>query len=116
MSFSLDDEILFWVWWGLTFAICVHQVIVSFRSKLAILGFVPVTCLMFSYFYLRMKIERTIADINVRSHTFAFIPPSHTDLYKIPNPCTTCHTNMKTADAEATLMSWPNVSAWRVGR
>ena len=62
------------------------------------------------------KIERTIADVNVRSHTFAFIPPSHTDLYKIPNACTTCHTNMKTSDAEATLMSWPNVSAWRVGR
>ncbi|MEO8467595.1 MAG: cytochrome c3 family protein [Gammaproteobacteria bacterium] len=62
------------------------------------------------------KIERTIADVNVRSHTFNFIPPSHTDMYKIPNPCTTCHTNMKTADAEATLMSWPNMSAWRVGR
>ena len=62
------------------------------------------------------KIERTIADVNVRSHTFQFIPPSHTDLYKIPNPCTTCHTNMKTSDAEATLMSWPNVSPWRVGR
>ena len=58
----------------------------------------------------------TIADVNVRSHTFRFIPPSHTDMYKIPNPCTTCHTNMKTSDAEAELMKWPNVSAWRVGR
>ncbi|HVS25483.1 MAG TPA: cytochrome c3 family protein [Gammaproteobacteria bacterium] len=62
------------------------------------------------------KIERTIADVNVRAHTFNFIPPSYTELYKVPNPCTTCHTNMKIADAEAALMRWPNVSAWRVGR
>jgi predicted CXXCH cytochrome family protein len=62
------------------------------------------------------KVERTIADINVRSHTFEFIPPSHTELYKIPNPCTMCHTDMTIAAAEAELRKWPNVSAWRVAR
>ena len=62
------------------------------------------------------KVERTIADINVRSHTFEFIPPSHTELYKIPNPCTTCHTDMTIAAAEAELRKWPNVSAWRVAQ
>ena len=34
------------------------------------------------------QIEQTIADVNVRSHTFEFISPSMTDEYKIPNPCT----------------------------
>src|SRR4029450_8430832 len=34
------------------------------------------------------KIEQTIADINVRSHTFNFITPEMTDQYKIPNACT----------------------------
>jgi predicted CXXCH cytochrome family protein len=60
------------------------------------------------------KIEQTIADINVRSHTFAFIPPSATELYKIPNSCTSsCHTDKNTAWAKETLRAWPNVSAWR---
>ena len=62
------------------------------------------------------KIERTIADVNVRSHTFRFIPPSATEQYGIPNPCTTCHTDRKPSDMEAALMSWPNLSPWRVGR
>ena len=38
------------------------------------------------------KIEQTIADVNVRSHTFRFITPEMTDQLKIPNPCTGCHT------------------------
>ena len=42
------------------------------------------------------KIEQTIADVNVRSHTFRFIPPAMTDALKMPNPCTTCHAD-KTA-------------------
>ncbi len=32
------------------------------------------------------KIERTIADVNVRSHTFNFIPPSHTDTVQDAEP------------------------------
>jgi hypothetical protein len=61
------------------------------------------------------KIEQTIADINVRSHTFAFIPPSKTDLLKIPNSCTgACHQDKNTDWARQTLRAWSNVSPWRV--
>ena len=60
------------------------------------------------------KIEQTIANVNVRSHTFAFITPKMTDELKVPNPCTTCHTDRDTAWARATLATWPNVSPWRV--
>lgn len=60
------------------------------------------------------KIEQTIANVNVRSHTFAFITPKMTDELKVPNPCTTCHTDRTTAWARETLASWPNVSPWRV--
>ena len=60
------------------------------------------------------KIEQTIADINVRSHTFAFIAPEMTDQYKIPNPCTGCHTDKTTGWAREALKTWTNVSPWRV--
>jgi hypothetical protein len=32
-------------------------------------------------------IATTIADVNVRSHSFEFIFPTMTDNYNIPNPC-----------------------------
>jgi predicted CXXCH cytochrome family protein len=61
------------------------------------------------------KIEQTIADVNVRSHTFAFIPPSATDQYKIPNSCTSsCHADKNTAWAKDALKTWTNLSPWRV--
>ncbi len=60
------------------------------------------------------KVEQTIADINVRSHTFNFIPPEMTDQYKIPNSCTSCHTDKTAAWARETMRSWPEVSPWRV--
>jgi predicted CXXCH cytochrome family protein len=59
-------------------------------------------------------IEQTIADVNVRSHTFRFISPAMTDTYKIPNPCTSCHKDKSTAWATQQLSSWSNVSAWRI--
>jgi len=59
------------------------------------------------------KIEQTIADINVRSHTFAFIKPELTDQFKIPNPCTSCHTDRSTDWARNALKDWPGVSPWR---
>jgi predicted CXXCH cytochrome family protein len=62
------------------------------------------------------KVERTIADVNVRSHTFRFIPPAATEQYKIPNPCMTCHRDMAASAAEAELLRWPNVSPWRISR
>ena len=62
------------------------------------------------------KIEQEIGDVNVRSHTFAFIAPDMTDQYKIPNSCTaTCHSDKNTGWARDTLKSWANVSPWRVG-
>jgi predicted CXXCH cytochrome family protein len=60
------------------------------------------------------KIEQTIADVNVRAHTFKFITPADTDLLKVPNPCTGCHTDKNTKWAADTLKTWSNVSAWRV--
>ncbi len=60
------------------------------------------------------KIEQTIADINVRSHTFRFITPVATDTLKVPNPCTGCHTDKSTQWAAETLKSWTNLSPWRV--
>ncbi len=59
------------------------------------------------------KIETTIADIKVRAHTFAFIPPSATDKYQIPNPCTSCHADKSTAWANEALRHWPELSPWR---
>jgi predicted CXXCH cytochrome family protein len=59
------------------------------------------------------KIAQTIADVNVRSHTFAFIRPELTDQFKIPNPCTSCHDDRSTDWARDVLKSWSNVSPWR---
>jgi predicted CXXCH cytochrome family protein len=60
------------------------------------------------------KIATTIADVKVRSHTFAFITPAMTDKYKIPNPCTTCHADKATAWATEELRRWPERSVWRM--
>jgi predicted CXXCH cytochrome family protein len=59
------------------------------------------------------KIATTIADVKVRSHTFAFITPAMTDKYKIPNPCTSCHADKTTAWATEILRHWPERSPWR---
>lgn len=50
----------------------------------------------------------------VHAHTFRFITPEMTDKYKIPNPCTLCHTNKSTAWATETLRHWPERSPWRI--
>jgi len=60
------------------------------------------------------KIEQTIADVNVRSHTFRFITPATTDKLKVPNPCTGCHTDKSTGWATQALKSWADRSPWRV--
>ena len=60
------------------------------------------------------KIATTIADVKVRAHTFAFITPMMTDKYKVPNPCTTCHTDKSTAWATDALKHWPERSSWRM--
>jgi hypothetical protein len=60
------------------------------------------------------KIEQTIADVNVRSHTFRFVSPAMTKEYNIPNPCTTYHKDKNLDWANAQLSSWTNFSSWRV--
>jgi predicted CXXCH cytochrome family protein len=49
----------------------------------------------------------------VHAHTFRFIPPSATDKYGIPSPCTSCHTGKSTAWAEEAMSQWPERSPWR---
>lgn len=51
----------------------------------------------------------------VSAHTFRFITPAMTDKYKIPNPCTSCHTDKSTGWASKELLSWRTTSPWRVG-
>jgi len=60
------------------------------------------------------KIEQTLGDQNVRSHTFRFISPAMTEAYKIPNPCTICHQDKTPAWALKQLRQWSNVSPWRI--
>jgi len=46
------------------------------------------------------QIEQTLSEDFVRAHTFRFITPAETEQYKIPNPCTSCHTDKTTAGAK----------------
>jgi predicted CXXCH cytochrome family protein len=50
----------------------------------------------------------------VHAHTFRFITPQMTDKYKIPNPCTQCHTDKSTAWATDAMRHWPERSPWRL--
>ena len=60
------------------------------------------------------RIEQTIADVNVRSHTFKFITPKETETLKVPNACGICHADKPAGWAAETLRTWTNVSPWRV--
>ncbi len=60
------------------------------------------------------KIAQTIADVNVRSHTFKFVPPGTTESLKTPNACNACHTDKTTAWTAETLRTWQDVSPWRM--
>ena len=60
------------------------------------------------------KIEQTIADVNVRAHTFKFITPAESDAMKIPNACNLCHTDKTTAWATEALKGWQDRSPWRM--
>ena len=62
------------------------------------------------------KIEQTIADVNVRSHTFRFVYPSTTEAAKVSNACNACHTDQTTAWATEALRKWGEYSPWRVGQ
>jgi predicted CXXCH cytochrome family protein len=60
------------------------------------------------------KIATQLADVNVRSHTFKFIPPSSTTLDKVPNACNTCHMDKTPMWASEELRKWSDQSPWRV--
>ena len=59
-------------------------------------------------------IQATIANVNVRSHTFKFISPAISERYGVPNPCTSCHKDQSNEWAMDALKTWPGVSPWRV--
>jgi predicted CXXCH cytochrome family protein len=59
------------------------------------------------------KIEQTIADVNVRSHTFKFISPALTEQSGVPNPCTVCHADKSPKWAIDAIRAWPGTSPWR---
>jgi predicted CXXCH cytochrome family protein len=60
------------------------------------------------------KVATEIANVKVRAHTFAFISPAMTERYKIPNPCTSCHSDKTTAWAADVIRHWPERSPWRM--
>jgi predicted CXXCH cytochrome family protein len=62
------------------------------------------------------RIEQTIANVSVRSHTFRFVTPEESEQFKIPNACVDCHKDKSNAWATAALKKWPNLSPWRVGQ
>lgn len=62
------------------------------------------------------KIEQTVANVNVASHTFRFVTPAETDSLKIPNACNVCHSDRSTAWAAQVLASWKDRSPWRMSR
>jgi predicted CXXCH cytochrome family protein len=62
------------------------------------------------------KIEQTIADINVRAHTFKFITPTTTETLKVPNACAACHATEPPDFAAKALKSWPNISPRRTAQ
>jgi predicted CXXCH cytochrome family protein len=62
------------------------------------------------------KIAQTIADQNVRSHTFHFVTPGDTESLKIPNACNECHKDKSIEWAKTALESWPDRSPWRMAR
>jgi predicted CXXCH cytochrome family protein len=62
------------------------------------------------------RIAQTIADVNVRSHTFKFITPAASEKYKIPNGCVLCHKDKNNAWAAKALAGWSNFSQWRLAQ
>jgi formate-dependent nitrite reductase cytochrome c552 subunit len=62
------------------------------------------------------RVQQTIGNVNVRSHTFRFVYPRETDNLKVPNACNVCHTDKTTDWATEALKTWSDVSPWRVGQ
>jgi len=62
------------------------------------------------------RIEQTVKDNFVASHTFRFITPALTDQSGVPNPCNSCHTDKDTVWAAKQLNGWSNESPWRMAQ
>jgi predicted CXXCH cytochrome family protein len=60
------------------------------------------------------KIDQTLGNNFVSSHTFRFISPELTAQFGIPNPCTSCHKDKSNDWALSQLKSWSSTSPWRV--
>jgi hypothetical protein len=60
------------------------------------------------------KIEQTLGDVNVRSHTFKFISPAKTEQLKMPNACNLCHADKSSAWSLDALNIWAELSPWRI--
>jgi predicted CXXCH cytochrome family protein len=58
------------------------------------------------------SIQQTIANVNVRAHTFRFITPSEGARLKTPDPCTGCHADKGVAWSTAQVKKW--YSPWRM--
>jgi predicted CXXCH cytochrome family protein len=56
------------------------------------------------------------ANTMVHAHTFRFVTPTMTDKFKIPNPCTSCHTDKTTSWASDAMRTWTERSPWRLGQ
>jgi predicted CXXCH cytochrome family protein len=50
----------------------------------------------------------------VHAHTFRFVTPAMTDKYKVPNPCTSCHSDKSTGWATESIRQWSERSPWRL--
>jgi hypothetical protein len=59
-------------------------------------------------------IEQTIANVNVRAHTFRFITPAEGARLKMPDACSQCHADKGAAWSTEQLKNWGTVSPWRV--
>ena len=60
------------------------------------------------------KIAIEFVDLNVRSHTFRFVPPSETVQDKVPNACNACHADKSPAWASDAMRKWSDRSPWRM--
>jgi predicted CXXCH cytochrome family protein len=60
------------------------------------------------------SIEQTIANVNVRAHTFRFITPAEGARLKIPDACSACHADKGAVWSSEQLKKWGTVSPWRV--
>lgn len=52
----------------------------------------------------------------VSAHTFRFITPSMSEQLKIPNACTSCHTDRSNQWATEALRGWTELSPWRTAQ